>query len=122
GNTTTVPFTGPSCFSNGANNPLNYPVQNVLMGNGQGFFTEIPQFGFPAGGQFDTRFTWYVGDGWKATKHLSITYGVHYVRDTGRSDSDLPAIPALINSDLAWEMRFISRTRTFHRNWASPGM
>ncbi len=26
---------------------------------------------------------------------LTISYGVHYVRDTGRSDSDLPAIPAL---------------------------
>ncbi len=86
---------GNPCFPGGASNPLNYPVQNVLMGNGQGFFTEMPQFGFPAGGQFDTRFTWYVGDGWKATKRLSITYGVHYVRDTGRSDSDLAAIPAL---------------------------
>ncbi|HEY6943629.1 MAG TPA: carboxypeptidase regulatory-like domain-containing protein [Candidatus Acidoferrum sp.] len=87
--------TGNPCFPGGASNPLNYPVQNVLMGNGQGFFTEIPQFGFPAGGQFDTRFFWYVGDSWKATKRLTITYGVHYVRDTGRSDSDLAAIPAL---------------------------
>ena len=51
--------------------------------------------GFPAGGQFDTRFAWYVGDSWKASKRLTITYGVHYVRDTGRSDSDLAAIPAL---------------------------
>jgi len=83
------------CFPGGINNPLNYPVQNVLMGNGQGFFTELPQFGFPAGGQFDTRFAWYVGDSWKASKRLTITYGVHYVRDTGRSDSDLAAIPAL---------------------------
>ena len=82
-------------FSGGRNNPLNYPVQNVLMGNGQGFFTEMPQFGFPAGGQFDTRFAWYIGDSWKAAKRLTISYGVHYVRDTGRSDSDLPAIPEL---------------------------
>lgn len=93
--------TGTPCFPGlggstfGDTNPLNYPVQNVLMGNGQGFFTEIPQFGFPAGGQFDTRFFWYAGDSWKATKHLTISYGVHYVRDTGRSDSDLAAIPAL---------------------------
>ncbi len=88
-------FAASGPFPGGINNPLNYPVQNVLMGNGQGFFTDLPQFGFPAGGQFDTRFAWYVGDSWKATNRLTITYGVHYVRDTGRSDSDLPAIPAL---------------------------
>ncbi len=82
-------------FPGGSNNPLNYPVQNVLMGNGQGFFTERPEFGFPAGGQFDTRFAWYAGDSWKARHNLTITYGVHYVRDTGRSDSDLPPISVL---------------------------
>jgi len=87
--------TGNPCFAGGASNPLNYPVQNVLLGNGQGFFTEIPQFGFPAGGQFDTRFSWYLGDTWKVRKNLTFSYGVHYARDTGRSDSDLPAIPAL---------------------------
>jgi hypothetical protein len=86
---------GNPCFPGGSANPLNYPVQTVLMGNGQGFFTERPEFGFPAGGQFDTRFAWYVGDSWKARHNLTITYGVHYVRDTGRSDSDLPAIPVL---------------------------
>ncbi len=91
GSTEAFAASGP--FPGGSSNPLNYPVQNVLMGNGQGFFTEIPQFGFPAGGQFDTRFFWYAGDSWKATKHLTISYGVHYVRDTGRSDSDLAAIP-----------------------------
>lgn len=82
-------------FSGGASNPLNWPVENVLMGNGQGFFTEISQFGLPAGGQFDTRFNWYVGDSWKVRHNLTLTYGVHYVRDTGRADSDLAAIPAL---------------------------
>jgi hypothetical protein len=79
--------------STGMNCPLNYPVQNVLMGNGQGYFTEIPQFGLPAGGQFDTRFEWYVGDSWKARSNLTINYGLRYVRDTGRSDADLAAIP-----------------------------
>src|SRR2546422_6664528 len=41
----------------GASNPLNWPAENVLLGNGQGFFTEIPPFWLPAGGQFDPRFT-----------------------------------------------------------------
>jgi hypothetical protein len=44
-------------FSGGASNPLNYPVDSVLLGNGVGYSTEIPRFGFPAGGQFDTRFS-----------------------------------------------------------------
>src|SRR5713226_5327496 len=85
----------PAVGGSKAGNPLNWPAENVLLGNGQGFFTEIPQFGLPAGGQFDTRFTWYVGDSWRAAHRFTVTYGVHYVRDTGRSDSDLAAIPAL---------------------------
>ncbi len=65
------------------------------MGNGQGFFTEIPQFGLPAGGQFDTRVDFYFGDNWKVRHNLTVTAGLHYGRDTGRADSDLPAIPQL---------------------------
>ncbi len=82
-------------FPGGEGNPLNYPVSTVILGNGQGFFTESSEFGFPAGGQFDTRFQWYVGDAWKIRPNLTLTGGLRYVRDTGRSDSDLPAIPAL---------------------------
>jgi hypothetical protein len=88
-------FAASGPFPGGASNPLNYPVNTARLGNGQGFFTEIPQLGFPAGGQFDTRFAWYIGDTWKARPNLTITYGVRYVRDTGRSDSDLPANPIL---------------------------
>ncbi|MBZ5538365.1 MAG: TonB-dependent receptor [Acidobacteriia bacterium] len=82
-------------FPGGEANPLNYAVGRVRLGNGQGFFTEIPQLGFPAGGQFDTRFAWYIGDTWKARPNLTISYGVRYARDTGRSDSDLGPIPVL---------------------------
>ena len=83
------------CFPGGASNPLNYPAQNVLLGNGQGFFTETPGFGLPAGGQHDNRFEAYIGDSWKARPNLTITYGLHYGRDTGRTDSDLPPLPIL---------------------------
>jgi hypothetical protein len=79
----------------GASNPLNYAVDSLFLGNGQGFATEKPAFGFPAGGQQDTRFQWYIGDSWKIKSNLTLTYGLRYVRDTGRADSDLPAIPAL---------------------------
>jgi hypothetical protein len=90
----TSPF-GPG----GASNPGNWPVDSILFGDGQGFFTEIPQFGFPAGGQYDSRFEWYFGDQWKVRSNLTITAGLHYGRDTGRSDSDLPGVAALAQFD-----------------------
>ncbi len=84
-------FTGP--VSGSANDPTNYPLLAAVLGNGQGFFTEIPQFGFPSGGQADTRFQWYVGDSWKVKPNFTLTYGLRYNRDTGRSDSDMASIP-----------------------------
>lgn len=85
--------TGP--FSGGITNPLNYPTDVVEMGNGEGCFTEIPQFGQSCGGQYDSRFEWYVGDSWKVRPNLTFMYGLRYNRDTGRTDSDLAAIPLL---------------------------
>ena len=34
-------------FPGGAANPLNYPVDDVSLGNGVGYDTAIPHFGFP---------------------------------------------------------------------------
>lgn len=83
-------------FPGGAGNPLNYPVEIVLVGNGQGYSTEHPALGFPAGGLGpDNRFAAYVGDTWKIRPNLTMIYGLRYVRDTGRTDSDLPPIPQL---------------------------
>jgi hypothetical protein len=79
----------------GASNPGNWPIDTILFGNGQGFSTERPQFGLPGGGQYDNRIEWYVGDQWKFRPNLTITVGVHYGHDTGRTDSDLPSISAL---------------------------
>lgn len=76
--------------------PLNYIGDAVRLGNGQGSFTELARFGKPAGGLGpDNRFGAYVGDSWKVRPNLTLTYGVRYVRDTNRTDSDLPAIPAI---------------------------
>ena len=82
-------------FPGGAGNPLNYPVDNVFLGNGQGFDTAIKQFGYPGGGQFDTRVSAYVGDNWKILPNLNLSLGLHYIRDTGRSDAQLPPVPAI---------------------------
>jgi len=76
-------------FPGGSGNPLNYDISTMLLGNGQGFFTETPAFGYPAGGQGDNRVGLYAGDSWKIRPNLTLTYGVRWSRDTGRSDSDL---------------------------------
>jgi hypothetical protein len=101
-------------FPGGISNPLNYPARTVVMGNGQGFFTEIPRFGYPAGGMFDTRFAWYVGDTWKVRPNFTLSYGLRYVRDTGRSDSDLPPLD-LLN---LWAPGLGNRVHQPNRNFA----
>ncbi|HKU27562.1 MAG TPA: carboxypeptidase regulatory-like domain-containing protein, partial [Candidatus Sulfotelmatobacter sp.] len=75
------------------NDLTTYPLLFSILGNGQGFFTEKSQFGFPGGGQSDTRFQAYIGDSWKIRPNFTLTYGLRYNRDTGRSDSDLAPIP-----------------------------
>jgi hypothetical protein len=84
----------------GEANALNYPALNVILGNGEGFETSEAAFGFPGGGLGpDNRLSWYVGDSWKLLPNFTLTYGLRYVRDTGRSDSDLGPIPALNQFD-----------------------
>jgi hypothetical protein len=85
----------------GASNPLNYTVQSATVGNGQGFSTELPAFGYPFGGLGpDNRLGLYIGDTWKLKPNLTVTAGLRYDRDTGRTDSDLndPAFSGVVNS------------------------
>ncbi|HEY6350166.1 MAG TPA: hypothetical protein VI636_12235, partial [Candidatus Angelobacter sp.] len=75
-------------------NPLAYPVLLVIMGNGQGFSSEKPAFGLPGGGLGpDNRLQFYMGDSWKIKPNLTLTYGLRYLHDTGRTDSDLASLP-----------------------------
>jgi Carboxypeptidase regulatory-like domain len=87
---------GKPCFPGGISNPLNYPVEFVIVGNGLGYYSEPPAFGFAAGGLGpDNRLGAYIGDSWRLKPNLTITYGLRYIRDTGRTDSDIPALPQL---------------------------
>jgi hypothetical protein len=76
-----------------ATDPSAYLASAVYIGNGEGFDTERPGFGFPAGGQGDWRVGIYAGDTWKVLPRLTINYGVRYSRDTGRIDGDLAPTP-----------------------------
>ena len=85
-------------FPGGASNPLNYPVETVVIGNGQGFSTLQPAFGFPAGGLGpDNRLGLYIADTWKMAPNFTVNIGLRYDRDTGRTDSDLPGLSFLNN-------------------------
>ncbi len=78
-----------------ADNPLNYPVGTITIFNGLGNFSEHSAFNHSTGGHFDTRIELYAADTFKLYPNLNIFVGVNYVRDTGRTNSDLGSIPAL---------------------------
>jgi len=86
---------GSPCFPGGISNPLNYPVESVNVGNGLGYFSPFPGLGLPAGSFFYDRFAAYVGANSKLRKNFTLTYGVRYAREPGRSDSQFAAIPQL---------------------------
>jgi hypothetical protein len=79
-----------------SSDPTSYPADWVSLGNGIGFSTPNGSFGLPAGGlNPDNRIEMYVGDSWKYRPRWTVTYGAHYVRDTGRTDKGLGPLPDL---------------------------
>ena len=76
--------------------PTLYPADYVTLGNGIPFSTARSTFGLRGGGLTpDNRLELYVGDSFKASPHVTLTYGVHYLHDSGVSDSGLGALPIL---------------------------
>jgi len=79
-----------------SSDPTSYAADWVSLGNGIGFATAKAAFGFPGGGIGpDNRVEMYVGDRFELKPKLTLTYGLHYVHDTGRTDSGLGALPDL---------------------------
>lgn len=70
--------------------PFNgYHASSIVVGNGQGFFTENAGFGLPAGATADWREGAYVQDAWKLRPSFTLTAGVRWSVDTGRANQDL---------------------------------
>lgn len=98
-----IAFAAGGPFPGGSANPLNYPTSRVRYGNGLGFSTELPALGFPAGGLGpDNRLGIYIGDNWRVKPNFTLSFGLRYDHDTGRTDSDLPAIPELNAAFPGW--------------------
>ncbi len=91
----------PSDGEGAADNPLNYPVGTITIFNGLGGFSENSAFNRSTGGHFDTRFEGYIGDTYNLFPNLNLSIGVNYVRDSGRTDSDLAPVPcSAINTSI----------------------
>ena len=67
------------------------------MGN----FSENSAFNRSTGGHSDSRFEGYVADRFNVMPNVNIIFGVNYVVDTGRTDSDLSPVPcSAINTSI----------------------
>ncbi|MGA8313828.1 MAG: carboxypeptidase regulatory-like domain-containing protein [Terriglobales bacterium] len=82
-------------FPGGDTNPLNYPVEFVLLSNGLGYTVPYAGLGLPAGSFLYHRLEAYIGAISRWRRNLTLSYGLHYGRETGRSDSQFAAIPVL---------------------------
>jgi hypothetical protein len=98
-----------------SSDPTSYPADWVSLGNGVGFSTAKSSFGFPAGGLGpDNHLEMYVADRWKVKPKLTLTYGLRYMRDTGRTDSGLGSLPDLNQ----WAAGFGNQVRNPNLNFA----
>jgi hypothetical protein len=76
-----------------ADNPLNYPVGTFTIYNGLGNFSEYSAFNRSTGAHLDTRLEGYISDRFSVLPNLNVTVGVNYVRDGGRTNSDISEVP-----------------------------
>jgi len=62
---------------------------SIRISNDQGYASEKPGFGLPAGFQGDWRTGFYISDSIKVSPSFTLTIAARYDRDTGRTNSDL---------------------------------
>jgi hypothetical protein len=73
----------------GSSDPLNFPLAQIVLGNGLGAFSERPALGFNSGGTTNNRLGFYFTDAWKVKRNITLSYGLRYDYDSALSDSDL---------------------------------
>jgi len=89
-NATTIAFANGNPFSSqGALDPLNFQVNQIVLGNGLGFFSEKAALGFPHGGSVNHRLGFYAQDNFKLTPHFTLNYGMRYNWNSSLSNHDL---------------------------------
>ncbi len=93
---------------------LCYPAVNIAIGNGLGYFTEVPTLGQPHGGGKNNRFHWYVGDSWRAHPRLTLNLGLRWVYEPGPGNSDLQK-PAILDDFMPGHS---APNRNDHNNFA----
>ena len=87
-----VEFSSEQLIGNPAD-PLNgYMPGPVVLGNGNGAFTEKPAFGLPGGGVHDWREGAYFADTIKLGPSLTVVAGLRWSVDTDRANQDLPTM------------------------------
>jgi hypothetical protein len=113
----------------GAGDPLNFQLNQIVLGNGLGAFSERPALGFPNGGTTNHRIGVYFTDAWKMKHNLTVTLGLRYDYDSALADSDLvrtatlaqfsPVLGGFINNDtnnfapqlgFAWDIKGNGKT------------
>jgi hypothetical protein len=80
-----------TCLNNACSNPVtDFGAAFIDIGNGNGFFSERPGFGYPGGATPSWRFAAYLADTWKISPAVTITAGLRWSVDTDRANQDLP--------------------------------